>query len=297
MRRLWTCSLVGIIINGATGSAGSCFFLISTIATLLVMWVCWDSYLSMDTSGTRLRSTARRTNCTMITRATSHGCLAWRVCRTIYSAGLMTPLIKLVCHYWALQAISLAHHAECSTSNAQESVYSGWKSLHGIKVEKVLLPSGMSTVFGPVSVRQNNRGTLNLSGLGRFLALIQASLPPHCRCMLFGDSIFCGLLQYITTYYRALVPKVLTAKEVKINASFRAAWMPIEKNYGLTNCVFRICDTTRGYQLAKQHPYALEQLRVSHLLINCYICLNGDQVSSVNTFNCPLPCIDDYLRL
>jgi hypothetical protein len=92
--------------------------------------------------------------------------------------------------------------------------------------------------------------------------------------MLFGDSIIRGLLQYITTYYRALLPNALPAKEVKINATFRAARMSIEKNYGLTNCVFRICDTTKGYQLGKQHPYALEQLRVSHLLINCYICFN-----------------------
>jgi hypothetical protein len=181
--------------------------------------------------------------------------------------------------------------------DAQESVYSGWKKLHGIKVEIVLLPNGMSTLFGPVSARQNDRGTLNLSGRNRFLALIQASMHPHHRCMLFGDSIFRGLLQYITTYYRAILPNVLTAKEVKINASFRAAWMPIEKNYGLTNCVFRICDTERGYQLAKQYPYALEQLGVCHLLVNCYVCFDGDQMSGVNTFNSPPPCIDEYLRL
>jgi hypothetical protein len=84
--------------------------------------------------------------------------------------------------------------------NAQESVYSGWKKLHGIKVETVLLPNGMSTIFGPVSARQNDRGTLNLISLDHFLALIQASLHPHRRCMLFGDFIFPGLLQYITTY-------------------------------------------------------------------------------------------------
>jgi hypothetical protein len=137
--------------------------------------------------------------------------------------------------------------------DAQESVYSGWKSLHGIKVETVLLPNGISTVFGPVSARQNDRGTLNLSGLDRFLTLIQASLLPELRCMLFGDSIFRGLLQYITTYYRAIAPNLLTTEEVKINAAFRAARMPIEKNYGLTSCVFRICDTTtRGYQPARK---------------------------------------------
>ncbi len=130
--------------------------------------------------------------------------------------------------------------------------------MHGNKVETVLIPNGMSTVSGMVSARQNDRGTHNLSSLNRFLVLIQASLLPHCRCMLFGDSIFCGLLQYITTYYRVPLPNVLIAKEVMIKATFRAAWMPIEKNYGLTNCVFRICDTERGYKLAKQHPYALE---------------------------------------
>ena len=111
----------------------------------------------------------------------------------------------------------------------------GWKSLHGIKVETVLLPNGIRTVFGLVSARQNNRGTLNLSGLNRFLTLIQASLLPQFRCMLFGDSIFRGLLQYITTYYRAITPNLLTAEEVKINDTFRAARMPIEKNNGLNS--------------------------------------------------------------
>ncbi len=87
--------------------------------------------------------------------------------------------------------------------DAQESVYSGWKKLHGIKLEMVLLPNGISTLFGPVSARQNDRGTLNLSGLNRFLTLIQASLPAHRSCMVFGDSIYRGILQNITSYYRA----------------------------------------------------------------------------------------------
>ena len=85
--------------------------------------------------------------------------------------------------------------------DAQESVYSGWKSLHGIKVETVLLPNGISTVFGPVSARQNDRGTLNLSGLDRFLTLIQASLLPELRCMLFGDS-----LSWLASIYSNLLP-------------------------------------------------------------------------------------------
>jgi hypothetical protein len=56
--------------------------------------------------------------------------------------------------------------------NAQETVYSGWKKLHGIKVETVFLPNGIGTVFGPVSARQNDPGTLALSGFDRFITLI-----------------------------------------------------------------------------------------------------------------------------
>jgi hypothetical protein len=135
--------------------------------------------------------------------------------------------------------------------DAQETVYSGWKKLHGIKVETVFLPNGISTVFGPVSARQNNPGTLALSGLDRFITLIQALLPLHERAMLSGDSIFRGLLQSITTYYRVIAPNIFTVPELKCNAALRLARQPIEKNYGLTSCVQRICNTRRGYQLAK----------------------------------------------
>ncbi len=117
--------------------------------------------------------------------------------------------------------------------DAQETVYSGLKKLHGIKVETVFLPNGIGTVFGPVSARQNDCGTLALSGLDRFITLIQASLPLHERAMLFGDSIFRGLLQSITTYYCAIAPHILTVAELKCNAALRLARQPIEKNMAL----------------------------------------------------------------
>ena len=180
---------------------------------------------------------------------------------------------------------------------AQESVYTGYKKMHGHKMETVFFPNGMSTCFGPVSARQNDRGTLTMSGLDRFLVLIQAHLPPHLQCMLFGDSIFRGNLQMITSYYRALPPDVLTPSKLKCNAALRAARMPIEKNYGLQSCVQRLCDTRRGSSYGSVRPYAIEQLRVCHLLINCYICFNGDQASGANTFAYPPPSIDQYLHL
>jgi hypothetical protein len=123
---------------------------------------------------------------------------------------------------------------------AQESVYTGYKKLHGHKMETVFFPDGISTCFGPVSARQNYRGTLNMSSLDRFLALVQAHLPPDLQCMIFGDSVFRGNLQMITSYYQALPPDVLAPSELKCNASLRAARMPIEKNYALQSCVQRL---------------------------------------------------------
>ena len=129
---------------------------------------------------------------------------------------------------------------------AHEYIYTGYKKLHGHKMEMVFFPNGISTCFDPVSARQNDRGTLAMSGLDRFLVLIPAHLAPHLQCMVFGDSIFRGNLQMITLYYRALPPDVLTSSELKCNASLQAAQMPIEKKYGLQSCVQRLCDTRRG---------------------------------------------------
>ena len=179
---------------------------------------------------------------------------------------------------------------------AQESIWSGWKKLHGIKVETVFFPNGLTCLFGPVSCRSNDRGTLNLSGLDTFLEMIQAGLPLNLVCWLFGDSAYRGNLRRITSYYRSALGR-LTVSELRCNKAFRSMRIPIERNYGQTSCVMRICDTARSYQLGKRSPYALEQLRVGHLLMNCYICLNGDQASSVNTFDCSPPRLEEYLAL
>ncbi len=101
---------------------------------------------------------------------------------------------------------------------AQESVYTGYKKMHGHKMETVFFPNRISTCFGPVSARQNDRGTLNISGLDCFLLLIQAHLPPHMQCIVFGDSVYRDIaLQMITSYYQALPPDVLTPSKLKHN--------------------------------------------------------------------------------
>lgn len=133
--------------------------------------------------------------------------------------------------------------------SAQRAVYSGYKHCHGIKVETVFLPNGISTVFGPVSARRNDRGVLNMSGLNAFLELIQLNAPVKFK--LLGDGLFAMGLSCIVSYYRA-IPGIfhLTVAETTINYVLKSARMTIEKNYGMTNVVFRICNATDEYKLA-----------------------------------------------
>ena len=173
--------------------------------------------------------------------------------------------------------------------DAQRSVYNGWKKLHGIKVETIYLPNGISTLFGPESARENDLGTLNHSGLDDFLAILQMTTPPADRFFGFGDGIFRGL-NTIKTYYRATLGVPLTAAMILLNSAFKAARITIEKNYGLSSTVFKVCENKNAHKLGQIHPYAVEQLRVVYLLTNCYICLNG-----THTFDLAPPTLEQYL--
>jgi hypothetical protein len=41
--------------------------------------------------------------------------------------------------------------------------------------------------------------------------------------------------------------------------------------------LFCICANKEWNRLAKKAPYAIEQLKVSYLMVNCCVCFNGDQ--------------------
>ena len=71
----------------------------------------------------------------------------------------------------------------------QRAFYIGYKKCHGIKVETVLLPNGISTVSCPVSARlHDTANVLNMSGLNPFLIHIQRNKLHQCQVM--GDGVY-----------------------------------------------------------------------------------------------------------
>jgi hypothetical protein len=104
--------------------------------------------------------------------------------------------------------------------------------------------------------------------------------------------------QCIQSYYRAFgAGAQLTDAQKRCNAVMRSARITVEKNYAMVSNLFRICETRDGYKIAKERPYAIEQLRVCTLLTNCYVCMNGDVAGSDNTFGLSPPMLSEYLRL
>jgi len=188
-------------------------------------------------------------------------------------------------------------------AETQEAFYSGYQKFHGVKVETCFIPNGLSFIFGPVSARRGDAGVLRMSNLNAFLVWLQHGLffltgGVAVYYGVFGDTAFNLGLECIQSYYRAYGAGVqLSAAEQKCNNAIKAARITIEKNYGMTSNIFRICSSKEGLKLAKKNPYALEQLRVCHLLVNCYVCLNGDQASSDYTFGVSPPRLEDYLAL
>jgi hypothetical protein len=114
---------------------------------------------------------------------------------------------------------------------------------------------------------------------------------------LLGDGIFGLGLSCIVSYYRAAVGRPLTQDEKVVNSALKAARITVEKHFSQQNVVFRICNYRYGFKLAQKHGYAVEQLRVCYLLVNCYNCMNGDQAGSTNTFGCSPPKLEEYLAL
>ena len=158
-----------------------------------------------------------------------------------------------------------------------------------------MLPNGISTLYDPVSARIHDvGGVMLLSGLDNFLWDIQINMPfdPFSG---FGDSTYGAQhLQCICSYFFPLIPGiVLTPHQDVCNNRIKPARQTIEHSYGELKTNFRICTQPSSFKLCHNHPYAIEQLRVCHLLSNIYTCLNGNKCSAA--FDCLPPSLDDYL--
>lgn len=164
----------------------------------------------------------------------------------------------------------------------QRAIYTGWKCIHGMKIETVRLPNGISTVFGPVSCRRcdiayTGRSVHDMSGLNDFLTCIQRGRYQRKYAVL-GDGIYGMDFECIRSYYKAhFQPAQMTEYMRVCDAEMKACRQSIEWGYGKTSNVFSICKDPDNFKLGKQNPVSMFVYIISFIynaLCLIHICLS-----------------------
>jgi hypothetical protein len=142
-----------------------------------------------------------------------------------------------------------------------------------------------------------------MSNLNEFLVELQCGLfctqaGTEVFFIGFGDSTFSLGLQCIQLYYREFQHGArLDDTQARCNEAMWSTRIAIKKIMAQVSTLFCICCTTKDSKIGKMNPVAFKQLRVCHHLMNCYVCLNGDQAGSTNTFNITPLLLENYLML
>ena len=154
----------------------------------------------------------------------------------------------------------------------QQAWWTGWKKLHGMKWQTVVLANGMDLqVYGPLSVRQNDLDTLVLSNIEEDLKILMQE--DEIKYKLFGDS----------AYYDS---EIIGTGGGRGMASVRES---VEWTYCDVKVHWKDCDYKHVLKL-RQQPVA-KIIFVCMLLRNAYVCLHGSQSTE---YFCMLPPTLEY---
>lgn len=179
-------------------------------------------------------------------------------------------------------------------SNIQEAFYTGWKHLHGVKIQTITLPNGLlADVFGPVSVRHNDLYTLSESNINERLSALQEGVYQQ-KYSLYGDSAYTNI-ECITSRHAATESLPLTNIEVLENTSMSSIRESIEHVHADIKNKFAFVCYPRGLQLRKKPEFVGKLIVVAAILTNCYKCLYACQTAS--RFLTLPPTIEEYLSM
>ena len=113
-------------------------------------------------------------------------------------------------------------------SNVQRAFYNGWKSIHGLKHQSVVIAHGFTIdLYGPTSVRRNDLKLLADSHINARLFRLFGE-----RWKMYGDSIY-PRLSNLTSSWRC---KPKTPRMKAENHFMKSVRIAIEWNYGPVKC-------------------------------------------------------------
>ena len=171
----------------------------------------------------------------------------------------------------------------------QRAFYSGYFRCHGLKAQVVYLPIGIICSVFIETLRQNNNGVQNISGLNDYLVrLLFGHMVAGLYPCLFGDGIF-RVLATIVPRFRNPTPALRV-----LNRRLSALRQVIEHLFGDHHCRFKVFDVPSRLRLFRQGVKIRRMALGSFFLHNCYCCLNGTRA---RYFGQVPPTLEDYLPL
>ena len=149
-------------------------------------------------------------------------------------------------------------------TDVQEAWYNGWKKLHGMKWQTIIIACGMDIhVFGPLSARSNDLTALGKSCIEDLLRALFEEMG-NLFYLLFGDSAF--------------VPcDVMATNETYPGRGMCSVREPIEWSYKDVKTLWKYCDYKHVLKIYKQ-PVA-KIFFVCMLLRNALVALHGCQTT------------------
>lgn len=156
----------------------------------------------------------------------------------------------------------------------QQAWWTGWKKLHGLKFQTVILANGMDfKIYGPVSVRHNDAYTLGRSRIEEKIEYLQRN--QRLKFKMYGDSAYFDDDFMVTGGGRGM-------------SSVRET---IEWSYKDLKMTWRYCNWRNVLQLRKQPVGKI--VFVCILLRNMYNCMYSSEAATY--FEFLPPTLEDYL--
>lgn len=140
------------------------------------------------------------------------------------------------------------------------------------------MANGLKFIAGPFSARSGDACLVVRTNVDRYLFNIQDGQFGGRIYGCFGDFVFRpGLCLMCSDEFEL---KVVRER--------------IEWDYGAVANQFS-SNPSELRRISKDNGYAKELLRVCFLLSNCYLCLNGNKVTTINYFGTVPPTLEEYL--
>ena len=180
----------------------------------------------------------------------------------------------------------------------QRSIYSGYKKQHGLTMLSVMNSNGIHFLFGPCSMRENDRWLVNESNLNIFLRDLQNNTPSLGGRLFaaYGDNTFlnaeCIRRSHVGDDMNPL-PPILNLQ----NNGMKAVRITIENGFGEMANLFKICNNFCEFKLHEESSHAKEQLVVCYFLSNILNTFNGSQIQGHETFFCSGQSFEEYVEL